>query len=168
MIITIIYLIISFLLDGLMSNSGSFALTNPSYFTTIYTVIGIVVTYHYFENSKKYLYLLISFGILFDIVYANTFLINIIVFVVIYLVCRIIDYYINNNIITINIKTVIAITMYHILTFFILLLNSYNRYSIKLLAIIIVRSIIMTLIYTTISYLVLEKLFSLRHDKKIR
>ena len=40
-----------------------------------------------------------------------------------------------------------------------------NSYSIKLLFIIIIRSIIMTIIYTTISYLIMNKIYD---NKKIK
>ena len=84
MIIIIPYIIISFLLDGLISNYVSINIVSPSYLRTIYTIISIVITYHYFDNSKKYLIILIILGFLFDIVYTNTFPLNIVFFLVLY------------------------------------------------------------------------------------
>lgn len=165
MIISIIYVLISFLLDGIISNIVPFNLVDPSYFKTIYSLISLVIIYNYFDNQKKYLSILVILGILFDIVYTNTFILNVIVFFTIYIVLSNLDYLIPNNIITINIKSIVCISLYHILTYIILLLANYNSYSIKLLFIILLRSIIMTIIYTTISYLIMNKIYD---NKKIK
>ena len=110
MIIIIPYIIISFLLDCLISNYVSINIVSPSYLRTIYTIISIVITYHYFDNSKKYLIILIILGFLFDIVYTNTFPLNIVIFLVLYLLLKQMDYYIPNNLLTINFKSIICIT----------------------------------------------------------
>ena len=159
MIIAIIYVIISFLLDGLMSNILPFNLVDPSYLKTIYSIISLVILYNYFDNKQKYLKILIILGIFFDIVYTNTFILNVVVFIVIYIILSLVDYMIPTNIITINIKSISCIFLYHILTYIILLLANYNSYSIKLLGIILLRSIIMTIIYTTIRYLIMNKIY---------
>lgn len=165
MIIAITYIIISFILDNLISNLIPFNLVNPSYFKTIYSIISLVIIYNYFDNKKKYLSILIILGILFDIAYTNTFILNIVIFLIIYIILSYLDYIIPTNIITINIKSITCISSYHILTYIILLLSNYNNYSIKLLGIILIRSIIMTIIYTTISYLIINKIYD---NKRIK
>lgn len=165
MILAIIYVIISFLLDGLMSKLLPFNLVDPSYFKTIYSIISLVIIYNYFDNKQKYLTILIILGIFFDIVYTNTFILNVVVFITIFLILSCVDYVLPTNIITINIKSISCVFLYHILTYIILLLANYNNYSIKLLGLILLRSLIMTIIYTTISYLIMNKLYD---DKRIR
>ena len=83
MIIAVTYVIISFLLDGIVSNLIPFNLVDPSYFKTIYSVISLVIIYNYFDNHQKYLTILIILGIFFDIIYTNTFILNIIVFLMV-------------------------------------------------------------------------------------
>ena len=161
----VIYVILSFLLDSLMSNILPLNLTDPSWFKTIYSVISLVILYNYFDNQKKYLSILIVLGIFFDIIYTNTFIVNIIVFLIIYFILSQLDYIITTNIFTINLKSITCISLYHILTYIILLLANYNNYSIKLLGIILLRSLIMTIIYTTISYLIMNKIYD---NKRIR
>jgi len=165
MIIAVIYIIISFLLDGIMSNIISFNLVDPSYLKTIYSVVALVIIYNYFDNHQKYLTILIVLGIFFDIVYTNTFILNIVVFFITYLILSSVDYLIPNNLLTINLKSLVAIYSYHILTYIILLLANYNHYNIKLLGMILIRSIIMTIIYTTISYLIMNKIYD---NKRIK
>ena len=143
-------------------NTNNFQMLN---ILTIYTIISLVIMYNYFDNKKKYFIILIILGALFDIVYTNTFLVNIVIFITLYIILSNIDYQMPTNIITINIKSIICISFYHILTYIILLLSHYNSYNLELLLMIIIRSIIMTIIYTTISYLILNKIYK---DKKIK
>ena len=164
MIIMIIYTIISFLLDGLTSNF----ISSNSYFGTIYSVIALVIIYNYFENDMKYLKILIPLGILFDIVYTNTFVLNIFLFLCIYLIIKKINIYIVDNLITISIKSLLAITIYHILSYLILLFAGYADYSFNLLLMILLKSIVMTIIYTTISYLLIKKIYYGKYFKKIK
>ena len=168
MIIIVFYMIISFLLDGLLSNYISTNMINPSYLRTIYSIVFIVVSFNFFENKKKYIYLLIALGVFFDIVYTNTFLVNIVIFIIIYLFLSIIDYYLPNNIFTINLKSLIAIAIYHTMSYMILLLAHYHNYPLYLLSLILIRSIIMTIIYTTISYFFIKKIYYKKYDKSIR
>ena len=168
MIIVIIYVIISFFLDGIFSNYVSMDIINPSYLNTIYSVIALVIIFSYFENKTKYIYILIILGIFFDITYTNTFLVNVAIFFIIYLFLNIIDYHLSNNLFTVNIKALISITIYHIMTYIILLLAHYHNYPISLLSLILTRSIIMTIIYTTISYLLIKKIYYLKYNKKVR
>ena len=168
MIIIIIYTIISFLLDGLISNFTSINIIDSSYFRTIYSVVALVISYHFFDSDHKYLKILIIIGILFDIVYTNTFLLNIFLFVVIYIFIKKINIYIPNNLLTINLKTLLSLTIYHILSYLILLLANYSNYSFNLLITVLSRSIIMTIIYTTISYVVVKKIYYKKYFKKIK
>ena len=63
MIISIIYLVFSFLLEGIMSNIFPSTLSNISYFTTIYIIISFAIIYPYFDNDKKFFILIFIFGI---------------------------------------------------------------------------------------------------------
>lgn len=168
MIIVIIYMIISFMLDALISNFINMSITNPSIFNTIYSVIALVIIYNYFDDDNKYIKILLVLGILFDIVYTSTFLLNIFIFIVIYIVIKFINEYIPNNLFTINIKSLIAISLYHILSYLILMLVHYDYYSFKCLLLMIPKSIIMSVIYTSISYIMMKKIYFKKYTKKIK
>ena len=161
MIIIIVYTIISFLLDALTSNLINTTLNNPSIFNTIYSVICLVIIYNYFDNDNKYLKVLLILGILFDIVYTGTILLNIIIFLVIYIIIRIINDYITNN------KSLLAIAIYHIMSYLILDIVHYDNFTSKLLMI-LPRSIIMTIIYTSLSYVIFKKIYFKKYSKKIK
>ena len=168
MIIILIHLILSFLLDGLLSNSTDLLVINPSYFKTIYTIISLVVIFRYFDSSKKYLIILFITGILFDIVYTNTLLLNPFIFLIIYFVIKELNYYIPNNLLTINIKSILAIIIYNLITFILLNISNYYNYNFNTLLMIIIRSIPMTIIYTSLSYFLLKNIFFKKYDKKIK
>ena len=168
MIVIILYMIISFLLDGLISNYTCINIVNPSYLRTIFSVVALIISFNYFDNNSKYLKILVVVGILFDIVYTNTFMLNIILFYLIYLIIKYLNVYIPNNIFTINIKCLLGIFIYHLLSYIILLLVHYMNYSFSLLLIILTRSIIMTIIYTSISYYIVGKIYYKKYDKRIK
>lgn len=167
MIIAVILLIFSFLLEGFMSLYFPSNLINPSVLSCLYTLITLIIIYPYFYNEKKYYILLIIFGLLIDIVYSNTFLFNTILFLLLSIGIQILNVILPNNIFTINVKSLIIVFMYHILSFILLGIIDYNGYTIDLLINIIINSVIMTLIYTSITYFITKILFK-KYDKLIK
>ena len=152
----VIVLIISFLCDSIFSNFLSFSLINPSVFKTICTLVSLVSVYPYFINNKKYLIVIIIFGLLFDIVYSSTFLFITFIFIIIYFINKVVDFYLPYNMININIIAILSITLYHIFSFGILSLVNYNTYSLGILLKCIYTSILGTVIYTTILFFILK------------
>ena len=165
MLVVIIFNLISFFLQGIMSNYLNYTISNPSLFSTIYTIITIIIVSKYFANEKKYYLLAFILGLLYDIAYTNTFVLNAVLFLTISIIARRIIDLLPDNIISINIISLLSIFIYHILSFIILVIISYNTYNLKLLLIICTHSIIMTIIYTTIMYL-LSNYLSTKFDIK--
>ena len=160
MIISIIYLVVSFLLEGIMSNIFPSTLSNISYFTTIYIIISFAIIYSYFDNDKKFFILIFIFGILFDILYTSTIFVNTFIFIIIGIVIKILYNVLPENVFMTNIISYIGIIIYHILSFIILMIIGYMDYSIILLFNIIIHSIFMTIIYTSISYFVIKFIYN--------
>lgn len=168
MLVVIIFNIISFFLQGIMSNYLNYTITNPSLFSTIYVIITIIIVNKHFENNNKYYLLAFILGLLYDLVYTNTFVLNAILFLTISIIARHFIDLLPDNIININIISLLSIFIYHILSFIILVIINYNTYNIKLLLIICSHSIIMTIIYTTIMYLISNYISSKFDIKTIR
>ena len=168
MIASIIYLIISFILDNIIYNIFPTTLSNISYLTTIYIIISFVIIYPYFNNERKYYVLLIIFGLLFDILYTSTFVFNMVLFITLGIIIKMLNNIFPENIFTSNLISIISISSYHILTFIILSLVSSINYDIILLINIITHSIIMTIIYTTISYFLVKYIFGRYNIKHIK
>lgn len=168
MIVSIVYLIVSFLLESVMTSVFPTTFGDVSYFSTIYTIIAFVVLYPYFSNEKKYYILIIIFGCLFDVLYTSTILINLVLFIVIAFVIKILNNLISDNIFMINIISIISIVVYHTLTFIILNLTTSGVYGISLLFDIVIHSIIMTIIYTSISYAIIKFIYGRLDIKQIK
>lgn len=168
MIVSIIYLIISFILENVMASIFPTTLGSVSYFTTIYTIIALVVIYPYFANEKKYYILVIIFGALFDILYTSTLLINVVFFILIAVIIKVLNTIMSDNIFTTNVISVISIIIYHVLSFVILNLETSQTYSLILLGRIITHSIFMTIIYTTISYVIIKLIYNKLEIKQVK
>lgn len=159
MLVVIIYLIFSFILENFMSNVFPSTLSSISAFTTIYTIISLVIIYPHFNNKKKYFATLVTFGLLFDIIYTGTFFLNTFIFIIIGILISFLNNFLPENIFGVNIISTSSIIIYHSLSFIILNIVHYSNYSISLLLSIIVHSLIMTIIYTTLSYLLIETIY---------
>jgi len=168
MIIATIFLIISFLFEGLISNYISSSFSSLNLFSTLYTLIALVVIYPYFYNEKKYYILLIIFGLLLDIVYTNTFMLNIFLFIIISLIIKILNFILPENILMMNLISIFSVILYHTLSYVILTVINYNTYPISLLLDICINSIIMTVIYTSVIYFLAKVLFNKFDMKQIR
>ncbi len=168
MIISVISLIFSFLFQGFISNHLKYSLTNPSWFSCVYLLVTLIILFPYFQDRKKYIELLVIFGLLMDIVYTNTFILNTLIFLVIYFICKFINYFLPHNIFTINLLNIISMVVYHVLTFIVLLIIGYDHYSVLLLLKIISHSVLMTLIYGNIMYFVISSLMNQFQIKDIK
>lgn len=168
MLISILTLLFSFLLQGLASNYQGYTIDNLSWFITIYPLINLLILIPYFEESKKIITLVIIFGILTDFVYTNTLILNACLFIIIYYISKKFHFYFPYNLLTINISNIISITIYHTLSFIILIALKYDKYTLQLLGKTILHSIPMTIIYTSILYLIISKLFTKNELKEIK
>lgn len=168
MIAVIIFSIISFLIQGIISNYLNYTISNPTIFYTIYVLITLVIMSKYFDDERKYYLIAFIFGLLYDIAYTNTFILNAILFTFICYIAKNIISLLSDTIISINLVSLISIILYHIISFIILIIISYNDYELILLINIITHSIIMTIIHTTIVYYLADYIFNKFEIKIIR
>jgi len=168
MIISIILLIFSFLFEGFISNYISSSLNDLNLFTTLYTLVTLVVIYPYFNNEKKYYILLLIFAFLIDVAYTNTLILNIILFFSISLVVKFLNFILPENILVMNIISLCSVVLYHVFSYIVLEIVNYNSYPISLLFDICLNSIIMTIIYTTLLYVITKYLYNKFDIKQIK
>ena len=168
MIISIIYLVLSFILDNFMSNIFPSTLSDVSVFSTIYILISITIIYPYFSNERKYYLLVIIFGVLFDILYTGTFIYNMVIFLVLGILVKIFNNMFPENVFTTNIISVIVVSLYHVLSFIILSIVGSINYDFILLVNIILGSVLMTIIYTSVSYYVIKFIYNKFNIKQIK
>lgn len=153
-VLSIIIVIFSLLLQGITSNYITYIYNNLSIFHTIYILIAILIIKSNFENEKKYLVLLIISGLIVDITYTNTFILNTSLFIVIYYFSKLIHFFLPYNLLTVNLSTLLGIFIYHITSFLFLNILKYDNYTFYVLLKILGCSILMTIIYTSTIYLI--------------
>ena len=156
MILSIITIILSSLIQGVVSNYLGYTYHNLSLFSTLYILIALLVVKPHFENEKKYLILLITFGFIMDIAYTNTFLLNTCLFIIVYYFSKFFHFFFPYNLFTINISNLLSLFLYHIISFLFLTILRYDNYTIQVLFNVLTHNIIMTIIYTTILYSIVQ------------
>lgn len=167
-IISIITLILSTIIQGIMSNYLGYTYLDLSMFSTLYILVTLLVLNPYFENKKKYLIILIIFGLIMDIVYANTFILNTCLFLIAYYISRSFHFFFPYNWLTMSISNLLCVFAYHIISFLFLSILNYDSYTFLTLLKILSHSILMTIIYTNIIYaflVLLKQKFQLREVK---
>lgn len=152
MIIALIVLILSFLLDGIISNFLFISSTNFMLFGTIYILVSLVILCPYFYNAKKFFIFTSIFGLLFDIVYTNTFVLNLVVFILLGIVIRFFHSFLANSLFSNIFISLITIMLYYLFTFFFLFISNYNGGLLFSLGKILYSNIFMTIIYSVFLY----------------
>ena len=168
MVLSIIVLLLSLIIQGTALNYMGYIYTDLSWLSTIYLLVAFLVLRPYFENEKKYLILLIIFGLIIDIVYTNTFIFNTCLFVLIYYFSKAFHFFFPYNVITLNISSLLGVFIYHIISFIFLTILNYDNYTIGVLLKILSHSILMTIIYTSLVYFItnfFKEKFDLREVK---
>ena len=167
-ILSIITLTISFLLQGIISNYLGYNLNNLSWLITIYPLINLLILVPHFENSKKKIALIAIIGLLTDMFYTKTGVLNVFLFLTIYYFSKSFHSFFPYNLLTINISNILSITLYHLITFIFLTLLKYNNYGLIILLKILSHSIIMTIIYSSIIYLIIDYIIKKLNLKEIK
>ena len=160
----IIIIVISFFLDGILSNFLDYMLNDLSLFTPYFTLISLIAIYPFFikENNKYYI-LAAILGFLYDLFYTNLFLTNAIFFFLISYFVSIIERKIELNLITNLLLLAFILMIYHLI--FALTLFIFNVVPINITNIIylISHSLILNLIYGEILFLLCKYLPKRRH-----
>lgn len=153
MIFGIIISAISFLLDAFLSMYIPISVSNNNILVPMFTIVSLIIILPYFNNdSKKYLITCFIFGLIYDISFTNTFLLNALLFLVIGYIIIFLNETLSNTLFSLIIKMLIIITFYDLITYLILLLLNYIDYGIISLVIKIGKSLTLNIIYLTLMY----------------
>lgn len=158
-----IVLIISFLFEGFIST-----LLHPnSLLFPLFSLMSIIVIYPFFKKDEysKYLVICAFLGLLYDIVYTNTFLLNMGLFLLFGIITKFIFEVFSSNLISTTLTGLLFIFLYRIITYLILIISGYLQFSFFDLLKGIYSSLIINIIYIIIIYgiiKVIENKFKLR------
>lgn len=151
--------IISFILDSIGSN---LKIGLP-----LFTVISLIISYPYFKKeTPNFIRLCGVVGLLYDVVYTDTFFLNMVVFLLVGLIIIYINERMVNNLINVLITTLIVIISYRFFTYIILLLTGYLKITSGLLVVSVQNSLLINLIYVTILYLITDYFHRQHHIPK--
>ena len=157
MIISTIILLISIVLDGILSNFLPFLVNDLSLFTPMLTVIAIFMIYPFFrKKEKKYFITIFIVGMIYYLLYTNLVFFNGVLFLIIGFIS--LEIYKNFEIsyLKLIIYLILIISAYEILTGIILLV--FNMVPVTLYKVLykITHSLILNIIYGELIYLIIN------------
>ena len=125
MIIPLIIVIISFLLDGILSNYLPYMLGDLSLFTPYFTLVSIIVIYPLFVKKLKNYYILVGItGFLYDLFYTNLLFTNTIFFLLVTYIITFLYKKMALNLLTNIFIVILSLFIYHAI--FVLCLFIFN------------------------------------------
>lgn len=157
--INYIYVIISMILDCLISNYISYQATNLSIFTPIFTIVSLsIILKSYRKKREEYLKTLVILGTIYSLCFANNVILNIISFFLIGLINIFIDKQIISNTINTVIISILDIIFYYVINYIIIRILNINGYGIWYLINVLRNSIILNVIYAYLSYKIMNNI----------
>lgn len=154
MISIILILLISFILEGMISS-----LFSPfgNIFIPLFSIISLVIIYPFFNNNNSN-FLKTSFiiGVFYDLVYTDTLILNAFVFLVVGYLIKYINKRLTNNVFNVIIMSVFSVVSYRVLTYVVLVFVDYLKWDFNRLLESIYSSLILNIIYGVLMYLVAD------------
>ncbi len=155
--IPIIILIISILLDGILTNFLPFLVNDLSIFTPLLTVVSIFIIYPFYrKHEKKYYIILFIVGIIYDLLYTNLLFFNGILFLVIGLISKFINKNYEVTPLRLIIYIIIIVFFYESITGLILFIFRLVPVTIYKVFYKIIHSLLLNIIYSEILYLIIK------------
>lgn len=149
-----IILILSFILDGVLSLIFPF---NTNLFVSTFSLLSLIFIYPFIKENKNYIIISFIFGLIYDITYTNTILLNGFIFLLISFIIIKLYKIFTMNIFNMIIISICLIISYRTMTYLFLLIVSNNLFDIKNLFESIYSSLILNVIYIIFNYCILTR-----------
>ena len=157
--LTSIILIVSILLDGVLTNFLPYLVNDLSIFTPLLTVVSIFIIYPLNRKKEtKFFILIFIVGIIYDLLYTNLLFLNGLLFVLIALLSKVIYKNFEISYLKIIIYTILIIIVYESVYAGILFIYRVVPITFYKLIYKISHTLILNVIYTEILYLIINKL----------
>ena len=158
MILGTIIIIISLLLDGLLTNFFPYV-GSLSFFTPLLTVVSISIIYPLFrKHEKRYLIVLFIIGIIYDLFYTNLLFVDGVLFLIIGLISIRLHKYIKIDYFKLIVFLLIILTTYEILNASIVFIFGLSSITILEVLIKILHTLLLNILYGEILYLIISLL----------
>lgn len=149
-------LVISFILQGILSN---FISIDTNIFNLLFPIVALIIIYPYFrKNNSKYFIYAGVYGLLYDLIYTDTFILYVGLFIIIAFIISKLNIIFSNNIINIGFITTIVIAIYRTITYFVLVVVNYLEFDMNILFKSIYSSLLLNVIYAIIIYFISDRL----------
>lgn len=153
--ISIIVLLISFILDGILSNFLPYI--DLSLFTPLLTVTSIFLIYPFYKKKEdKYFISILITGLLYDLFYTNLLFLNMFLFLLIGFISKIIYKNFEVSIIKLIIYIIAIISVYETSTALIILIFDLVPVTISKVFYKITHSLLLNIIYAEVIYLIIK------------
>ncbi len=157
--LSIIIMIISLLLDGLLTNYLPYLVNDLSYFTPLFTLISIFIVYPlYRKKEKEYFISIFILGFVYDLLFTNLLFFNAVLFVFIGFIIKYIIKNFELGYIKIIIYVLLIVIFYESLTA--LFLGVFNIVPITIDRLIykITHSLLLNIIYSELLFIIIKLL----------
>lgn len=154
---SLIIFLISFLLDGILTNFIDFLPNDLSFFTPLLTLTSIIVVYPlYRKKEMKFFMVIIFLGLLYDLFYTNLLFFNAILFFICGLIIKFIYENIDYSFFKVILVTILIVSIYESLTALIIIVFNLVPMTFARLFYKIIHSILLNIIYACFWYLVIK------------
>lgn len=153
---------IAFFLERILNIYINFNIAEGIFISASFVVSSIALL-PLITDDIDYWYVLVTFGVIYDLVYASTYFMYILIFLILGGFVKLFYYYVPENILTINILGLIIIFMIHILVSLIFAIINYLPFYMEKIIRMFLSSTILNVLYITVSYLILKKVLKKAH-----
>ena len=150
----IIILVISFLLEGVISN---FVPVN-GFLAPLFTLTALIIIYPLFDESFEYYKYAFITGLAYDLFYTDTIVFHAIIFTFMAFLITRLNLVLSDNYVNVLIIIAICILVYRVITYGLLILVSSMSFDFLSLVFSILKSLIINLIYSVILFFVFKKI----------
>lgn len=159
MLVSIIILIVSLFLDGILSNYLPFLVNDLSLFTPLLTLVSIFLIYPFFKKKETLYFVIVFFlGMIYDLFYTNLLFFNAVLFLCMALITMYIYKNLEVNALKLLIYLIIIIASYESLTGLILFIYNIVPVTIPKVLYKITHSLILNIIYGELLYWIIKVL----------
>lgn len=157
MLISIVILVFSFILDGVLTNFLPYGVNNLSFFTPLITMVVLVIIYDlFYHNEKKYLILCFITGLIYDLFYTNLLFFNGFLFLLMGFIVIKLYKMIGFSYLRILLHLLIVIIMYEVCFSLIIIIFNLVPMSIDRLIYKIEHTLLLNLIYGEVIYFIIN------------
>ncbi len=157
--VPVIILLLSIIIDGVLTNFLPYLVNNLSYFTPLFTVTSIFLIYPFYRKNKRlYFITLFITGFIYDLFYTNLLFYNGVLFVIIGLITYLLYKNFEVNFFKLIIYIILIIISYESINALLLLIYNVVPITTSKIVYKISHSLIINVIYGEIVYLIIKKL----------